>query len=154
MTTRPAPGLSAIIGYKSLKAGIQLGLAFLLCALWPLGLPEKLQELAFALRSHATHGWAIGLSELLAGNASARRIEWAIAALALDGGLTALEAWALKSAKWWGPWLVVLATGSLLPFEVYEFWRVPHLSRALVFALNLAILVYLARCTVRERSAG
>ena len=152
MSERPAPGVRAIIAYKTIKAGVQLGLALLLCALWPLGLPDKLTEFAFALRHHATHGWAIRIGDLLAGNSTSRRILLTIVALALDGAFTALEAWALRRAKWWGPWLVVAATGSLLPFEVYEFWRVPRLSRALVFALNLAILVYLARRAMRERA--
>jgi uncharacterized membrane protein (DUF2068 family) len=45
---------------------------------------------------------------------------------------------------------VVVATGALLPFEVYEFVRVPHLSRALIFAVNLAILLYIARRAWQE----
>jgi uncharacterized membrane protein (DUF2068 family) len=133
------------------KAGVQLGLAALLCALWPFGLAEKVQEIALLVRHHATHGWALRLADLLAGSSSARRLELSLVALALDGALTAVEAWSLRRDKWWGPWLVVVATGSLLPFEVYEFVRVPRWPRALIFVLNLVILVYLSRRARRER---
>lgn len=154
MNVRAARGLRAIIGYKTLKASLQLGFASLLCALLPFGLPEKVATFAGALRGHGTHGWALHLAELLLLNSTTKRIELTIVALALDGALTAVEGWALWRGKRWGPWLVVVATGSLLPFEVYEFWREPRLSRALIFALNLAILMYLARRAARERSLG
>lgn len=153
MSAAQEPGVRAIIGYKSVKASVQLGVALLLCALWPFGLAEKVQEVALSVRHHATHGWALRLAELLAGNSSTRRLELSILALALDGTLTAVEAWSLRRDKWWGPWLVVVATGSLLPFETYEFIRVPRWSRALIFALNAAILVYLWRRALRERRA-
>jgi uncharacterized membrane protein (DUF2068 family) len=48
---------------------------------------------------------------------------------------------------------VVVATGSLLPFEVVSFVRHPHLVRAAVFLLNVAIVAYLARKALRERRA-
>lgn len=153
MSRHTAPGVRAIIGYKTAKACVQLGLAALLCALWPFGLGEKVQELALAVRHHATHGWAIHLADLLAGSSSARKLELSLLALSLDGVLTAIEAWALRREKWWGPWLVVVASGSLLPFEVYEFVRTPHWPRALLFVVNLTIVVYLWRRARRERSA-
>ena len=153
MSTAQARGVRAIVGYKTVKASVQLGLAALLGALWPFGLADRIQELASLVRHHATHGWALRLADLLAGNSSVRKLELSILALTLDGALTAVEAWSLRRAKWWGPWLVVVATGSLLPFEVYEFLRVPHWPRALIFVLNLVILVYLWRRAQRERHA-
>jgi uncharacterized membrane protein (DUF2068 family) len=65
--------------------------------------------------------------------------------------LTALEAWALRRGRPWGAWLVVGATSALLPFEIYEIWRVPRVSRIGLFALNLLICAYLARGAWRER---
>lgn len=154
MSSDTAPGLRAIIGYKTAKASVQLALAALLCALWPFGLSEKVQEMALAVRHHATHGWAIRLADLLAGSSSTRKLELSLLALSLDGVLTAIEAWALRREKWWGPWLVVAATGSLLPFEVYEFVRAPHWPRALLFAVNLTIVAYLWRRARRERRSA
>ena len=51
---------------------------------------------------------------------------------------------------WWGPWLVVVATASLLPFEVVSFVRHPHVGRALILVVNLAIVAYLTRTALRE----
>lgn len=153
MSKNAARGVRAIQLYKTIKASLQLGLALLLCALWPFGLPEKIAEFAVALRHHTTHAWAVHLADLLVDGSSARRIQLTLVALSLDGALTALEAWALGRGKWWGPWLVVAATGSLLPFELYELWRKPLVSRALILALNLAVVVYLSRRALHERRA-
>jgi uncharacterized membrane protein (DUF2068 family) len=150
----PGPGVRAIVLYKTAKAGLQLAATLLLCALWPLGLPEKIGELAVALRHHITHGWAVSLAALLERGSTNRGVGLSILALGLDGTLTAVEAWALRSARWWGPWLVVLATGSLLPFELREFAKTPGPSRAILIASNLIIVAYLAQRARREHSGG
>jgi uncharacterized membrane protein (DUF2068 family) len=38
-----------------------------------------------------------------------------------------------------------------MPFELYEFVKAPHLTRALLILVNSAIVAYLARKTWRER---
>jgi uncharacterized membrane protein (DUF2068 family) len=152
-TVAAAP-LRAIVIYKSVKAAVQLAIAVLLVAAWPLGLPERLLHLAGWLRHHITQGWAAHLAEWIAAGSTSRRILLSIAALGLDGVLTAVEAWALHTGRSWGSWLVVGTTGALLPVEVYEFVRVPRWSRALIFALNLLILWYLARRAWREARHG
>jgi uncharacterized membrane protein (DUF2068 family) len=147
-------GLRAIILYKTAKAALQLAAALLLIALWPLGLPDAIRHLSLVLRQHVTHGWALRLAAVLAHGSSNHGIVLGIAALGLDGGLTAVEAWALRAGRWWGAWLVVVATGSLLPFEIYELTRRPLVSRALLIVANLIIVVYLARRARREVSGG
>lgn len=150
-----AAPLRAIILYKSLKAALQLSMALVLAVWWPLGLPRALLHLSAWLRHHITHGWAAHLAgmlaPLLAAESTTRRILFAIGALSLDGVLTGVEAWALHTGRTWGAWLVVATTGSLLPFEVYEFIRVRRWSRLLIFIINVVILVYLARRAWRER---
>ena len=143
--------MRAIIAYKAVKAGVQLAAAVLLAVLLPLGLPTWVHDLCHALRHHFTQAWATNLAALLERGSTHRGIVLGSIALGLDGTLTAIEAWSLRAGRWWGPWLVVVATGALLPFEVYEFIREPHASRALLFALNLAIVLYLARKAWRER---
>jgi uncharacterized membrane protein (DUF2068 family) len=144
-------GVRAIALYKTTKAALQLGLALLLCVLWPLGLPEKIRDLCLALRQHVTHGWALQLAALVERGSAGHGIAFSIAALGLDGTLTAIEAWALLSGRTWGPWLVVAATASLMPFELYELVRAPHLWRALLILVNAAIVAYLARKAWHDR---
>jgi uncharacterized membrane protein (DUF2068 family) len=147
----PAP-LRAIIAYKSIKAALQLSSALLLVACWPLGLPDRLLHLAGWLRYHITQGWAARLAEWIAAGSTRHRILLSIAALGADGVLTAVEAWALHTGRSWGAWLVVGAAAALLPLEVYEFVRVPHWPRALIFVLNLLIVGYVARRAWREHA--
>jgi uncharacterized membrane protein (DUF2068 family) len=68
----------------------------------------------------------------------------------LDGVLTLCEGWALHRRFAWSPWLVVVATGSLLPFEVVELVRRPHAVRLVIFVVNLTIVCYLAARATRE----
>jgi uncharacterized membrane protein (DUF2068 family) len=138
-------GVRAIVLYKSVKSGTELAVVLVALALWPFGLPALLHRLALGLQQHATQGWAVLLAVWLERGSSDRGVELSLLALAGDGTLTAVEAWALRRGRWWGPWLVVLATGALLPFELVALVRAPHLSRSLLLAANLVIVTYLAR---------
>lgn len=144
------PALRAIILYKTVKAGIQLVTVLVLLALWPFGLPTWIHEIPDALRHHATHGWAVYWASRLVGESTTTRLALSITALGADGALTLVEAWSLRSGRWWGPWLVVGAVGALLPFEIYEIVRAPRISRFAIFALNLLIAAYLAHRAWRE----
>jgi len=147
----PAP-LRAIIAYKSIKAALQLSIALLLLVCLPLGLPHRLLHLAGWLRYHITQGWAARLAEWIVAGSTGHRILLSIAALGVDGLVTGVEAWALHTGRAWGAWLVVGTAAALLPFEVYEFVRVPHWPRALIFVLNLLIVGYVARRAWREHA--
>jgi len=48
----------------------------------------------------------------------------------------------------------VFATSLLLPFELFELLKEPHLSRLAILLVNAAIAVYLARSAIRERRLG
>ena len=67
-----------------------------------------------------------------------------------DGAFSLLEGWALFHGHWWGPWLVVIGTSALLPFEVVALVRHLHPVRALLFAGNVTIVWYLARKARRD----
>jgi len=148
-----AAGVRAIAAYKTVKAAAQLAVALLLAVLLPFGLPRDLQDLALSLHPHLSHAWALGLAALLQRGSTPHGILLVCLALAFDGSLTGFEAWALRTRRWWGAWLVVVATGVFLPFEVYELLRAPRASRALLLAVNLGIVLYLAQRAARERAA-
>ncbi|HEX3770044.1 MAG TPA: DUF2127 domain-containing protein [Polyangiaceae bacterium] len=142
-------GVALIIAYKLVKAGLWFVLAATIVVMMQLGLGDKLLGLAQHLRLHA-HPWSLALADL-AVKASSRRSLWKITfALLADGSLTLLEGWSLLHGRWWGPWLVVVATGSLIPFEVLSIARHVHLVRIVVLIVNVVIVVYLARKAVRE----
>jgi uncharacterized membrane protein (DUF2068 family) len=150
-TDRGELGRRAIIAYKTVKASAQLGSATVLLCLWPFGLVGHVESAARMLHVHATQMWARHLSELLLRHATQRALAFLLLALAVDGAFTAFEAFALRRGYPWAPWLVVLATSLLLPFELYELLETPHLSRFAILLVNAAIAAYLARKATRER---
>lgn len=59
--------------------------------------------------------------------------------------LNLAEAYGLHKRLRWAEWLTVLATGLLIPFEIYEVWHRFTPVRVGVLVLNVAIVIYLAK---------
>jgi len=59
--------------------------------------------------------------------------------------LNLLEAYGLHRRLRWAEWLTVIATGALIPFEIYEVAHRFTLVRVGALILNLAIVVYLVK---------
>jgi uncharacterized membrane protein (DUF2068 family) len=142
-------GLLLIIAYKLIKGALWFIFAGVLLVMMHMGVGEKLAGLAEHLRHHS-QAWALELALLLTKASTRRGLETLTVALVADGTLTLVEGWALIHGHWWGPWLVVVATGSLLPFEVVALAHHPHFGRALILIVNVAIVAYLVRKAVRE----
>ena len=66
---------------------------------------------------------------------------------------SAIEAYALIHGKPWGEWVVVIGTGSLLPFEVVSLVHHLRVERVLVLLINVVVLVYLIRLIAEQRRA-
>jgi uncharacterized membrane protein (DUF2068 family) len=158
MLARQDLGVSLIVGYKLCKAAVQLLVAGVLLVLLAKGYAAHLHELASQLRLHSASAWSVALARLLLRATSAQGVELASAALAADAVLSFGEGYLLHRRLWWAPWLIVVATSTLLPLELWEIVRRPMLGRCILFLLNLSIVVYLARRARGEsqgpRSAG
>jgi uncharacterized membrane protein (DUF2068 family) len=138
-----------IIAYKVAKGVLWLGLAVVVVVMMRMGIGDELSSVAEHLR-HQSRAWSVELADLLV-RAATRRGLWAlVVALVADGLLTLVEGWALWRGHWWGPWLVVVATGSLLPFEVVALVRAVHVSRVILLVVNVAIVWYLGRKALRD----
>jgi uncharacterized membrane protein (DUF2068 family) len=142
-------GLVVIIAYKLVKGGLWLVLGAAVVVLLHLGLGDRLAGWADHLRHHS-RAWSLELADLLVRAATRRGLWTLVVALFADGVFTLVEGWALMRGHWWGPWLVVVATSSLLPFEIVALARHPHVSRVALLLVNLVIVVYLARKALRE----
>lgn len=59
--------------------------------------------------------------------------------------LMGTEGVGLHLRKTWARWFTIIATGSLIPFELYEVVREVHLLRVVILFLNVLVLVYLYR---------
>ncbi len=148
---RREPGLVLIIGYKLAKGVVWLVLSVVIVVLIRMGLEERLLGLADHLR-HQAHAWSLLFARLIVRAATKRGLWTLVVALVADGSVSLLEGWSLLHGRWWGPWLVVAATGSLIPFEIVALAKHPHAVRATVLLVNVVIALYLARKALRERT--
>ena len=55
--------------------------------------------------------------------------------------------WLLKR---WAEWLTILITGSLIPVEIWEVFRRPHVAKVALLVVNVALVGYLVRLVKRE----
>jgi uncharacterized membrane protein (DUF2068 family) len=138
-------GVRAIVAYKLVKAVLMVLAAIALWAGLRVGAATWLAHIALDLGPHAASPWVAKLCGWLSLAFQPGRFRMLELLLVGDAILSAAEAWVLERDYPWGRWLVVVATGSLLPFEVYEIIRHPRWTRFVVFAVNAVILLYLAR---------
>ncbi len=139
-----AAGVRLIVIYKIVKGGLE-AVAGATLAFGPfIGLDQSLMSAALGLHRPATRAWAMHLSQRLPALLTPGRLRLAAIALLLDAALTLVEGWSLRRGRWWGPWLVVIASGVLLPFEVIRLVNRVHLTRVLVLLVNALIVGYLA----------
>jgi uncharacterized membrane protein (DUF2068 family) len=143
--------IRALVTYKLAKAGVQLVLAAVLVGVVLTGHADALQSLAELLRHNLSQAWALRAAASLMHLATPRHVELTAVALFLDAVLSGVEGWALHTRRWWAEWLVVVASGSLLPYELFELTRHLRVGRVVIFVVNLGIVVYLAR---RARRRG
>ena len=149
--TRALEGERIIAAYKTVKGALQLVLSGVLVAVLVTGAVPALRGVATDFSHHLSRHWSIALAQMLARGVTPHHVIVTAIALALDGILTSLEGWALRRRRWWGAWMVVVATGSLLPFELVAFARKGHWTELAAFALNLVIVAYLARHALARR---
>lgn len=147
---RPA-GLSAIIVYKLFKAVAEalLGVAAVVLALR--GAEASAATLAEILLEHFTGGWVLEVATILVKVATRKHVLFVAALSFGDAGLSAVEGLALRAGRSWAPWLVVVATSVLLPWELWECLRRPDWGRALLLVLNTGVVFYLLCHAARER---
>jgi uncharacterized membrane protein (DUF2068 family) len=53
--------------------------------------------------------------------------------------------------KRWAEWFVIIVTGSLLPFEIYELIKAVNAAKVVTVAVNVAVVIYLV---IRVRKRG
>jgi uncharacterized membrane protein (DUF2068 family) len=143
-----------IATYKTWKGALQLALACAIAVVVLTGHVAMLQDVAAQFGHHASRAWSIAVAHAILRSVTRRGLSVTALALALDGGLTSLEGWALRRGLEWGRWMVVVATGSLMPFELLAFARRRHWTELAAFVLNFAIVTYLARRAVAARDGA
>ncbi len=149
---RPA-GLEAIILYKLIKAVLEALLGAAAVFLLARGAEAGAATLAEVLLEHFAGGWSLEIATLIVMAATAGHVKFVAVASFADAILSAIEGLALQAGRWWAPWLVVVATGALLPWEIWELFKKPHWGRFLILLVNVAVVAYLLRTVAREHRA-
>jgi uncharacterized membrane protein (DUF2068 family) len=153
MNTRTEAALTAIIAYKFVRAAAAAIVAVLLVVLLLTGETSHFEDFVRGVHEHATSHVSLVLSHWLLEALGARNVHFAIGALVIDSSVVFLEGWSLLKNWWWGPWLVAVASGGPVPFEVAAIIRHPGPIRIGVLIVNVAIVVYLMwRTWVRHRT--
>ena len=141
--------LRVIAGFKLVKAlffiALGLGLLSFYQPAFLASLYRLADELPYRTEQHALRGAIAFLSGL-----SPSRIQLLATATFLYSTLFVVEGYGLWRGRYWAEWLTVIATSSLIPFEVYELVRHPTLNKVGVIAANVAILLYLIWRVRRE----
>ena len=143
-------GLEAIIDYKLTKAVVELILGLLLVIGLVRGAEAMSATFAQVILDHASGAWALRVATIIVLTGTSGHVKIAAAVAIADSVLSAVEGLALRAGRWWAPWLVVIATGSLIPVEIWEIIRKPKPVRGAILIINWAILVYLLRIALRE----
>ncbi|HMH67016.1 MAG TPA: DUF2127 domain-containing protein [Pinirhizobacter sp.] len=151
-TKHPA-GLRIIAVYKAVKT---VGLIFIAIAAFRLDREQNFQNLVqwlehLQLTESNSLRWS--LVHLLEGMGPAKFIAVGIVAL-VYAAIFATEGIGLWMRKYWAEWFTVIATGSLVPVELYEcIMRFSWLKLAVMVA-NVLIVIYLVRIALRPRHSG
>jgi uncharacterized membrane protein (DUF2068 family) len=147
-------GIRLIAAYKLGKAALWITLAVVLAFLVSTGRLEPFRAMALELRAHLASRWSLLLGRALVSALSVKGLRFIEVGLALDGLISAVEAWALWRGYRWAPWLVAAASALPVPFEFWELVRRPSPWRALLLLVNLAVVAYLARWLRRYRTCA
>jgi uncharacterized membrane protein (DUF2068 family) len=152
----PRPfGLKLIIGYKSVKAALMLGLALYLTLA-----PESAGAVARHLAIDFSSGGALmrRIGAWIGAHNPATLVAEARLAAWLDGLSTALEGVLLYRGKAWGEWVVIVLLSVLIPAELVSLTRRPSEGTLIVIVLNTAVVAYLVwlrlRVSRKEQAAA
>lgn len=147
LEARREPALTAIIAYKFARAAAAAAVAILLLVLLATGETHHFEAFVRDIHEQAPSHFAWVVSHWLLEALGARNVHLALAALTIDSVVVFIEGFSLKKNWWWGPWLVALASGGPVPFEIIAIVHHPGPIRILLLVVNLAIVAYLMRRT-------
>src|SRR5205814_2616808 len=135
--------LEAIIDYKLLKAAGEGAVGVVLLVLLMRGAEAGAATLAQFVIDHTSRAWALQAATAIVVTGTTAHLKVATAGAFADALLSAVEGLALRAGRWWAPWLVVIATAALLPWELVEIFVHPRWGRFVILGINLTVVAYL-----------
>ena len=152
---RHSLGLRIIAIYKAVKT-----VCLIIVAIFAFGLHQEknFDHLVHALEHLSltdSNGLRWQLVQLLEEMGPGKFVAIGLVALAY-AVIFATEGTGLWLRKHWAEWFTVIATGSLIPFEIYEVFHKFNLLKLAALLANVAIVIYLVRLAMQPhaRSTG
>lgn len=150
MTGGGAP-LRLIAVFKLLKAGVLLASLATLFKLVHHGDPAR-TVIAWAIRLHVdpdNRYLGIVLGKIV--DLSGHQLEVVAAGTVIYAALFAAEGVGLLFEMTWAEYLTLVETAGFVPIELYEIIQRVSVVKCAVLLLNVAVIIYLARCVQRAR---
>jgi uncharacterized membrane protein (DUF2068 family) len=149
--SRHSVGLRIIAIYKAIKT---VGLLLVATAAFRLDRTQNFERLVhwlehLSLTDSNSLRWS--LVNLLESMGPSKFVAIGIVALAY-AAIFATEGIGLWMRKYWAEWFTVIATGSLVPLELYETVRHFTWLKLAVLLVNVIIVVYLVRIALQSRA--
>ncbi|MCX7057406.1 MAG: DUF2127 domain-containing protein [Proteobacteria bacterium] len=141
--------LRLIAGFKMLKATFVIAIGLGLLSFYEPDFLASLYRLADELPYRVEQHMLREVISFLSG-LSPSRIQLLATATFLYATLFVVEGIGLWRGRYWAEWLTVIATSSLIPFEIFELSVHPSWNKVLVILANVAILGYLVWRVRRE----
>jgi uncharacterized membrane protein (DUF2068 family) len=145
--------LQAIAVFKFLKAILFILAALGAFGLMQHGLAERARDWGSALAFTSGQRLVPKAIAFLTGLSRSKIAALGLVALFYTA-LFATEGVGLWRERRWAEYLTVIATGSLIPFEVWETIHKPTPIRFATFAINVAVVIYLIVRLRRPRGAA
>jgi uncharacterized membrane protein (DUF2068 family) len=147
--------LKFIIGYKAFSGLVELVIAFGFFKLINQNVEEAFTRLAASLNLDIDNRILSSVMKQveMMGNGTIMSITFIVLFL---GVLNLTEAWGLHLKRKWAEWLTVVATGILIPFELYKVVVRVTFFKVVILVVNTAIVYYLAenrKLFARKREA-
>lgn len=150
---RSPPGFRIIGAFKLVGALLLLGAGVGVYRLFGRDVGDVLEHLAATFRLDPRNHY-IDLAISKVADIEPARLRQIGVGTILYAILYGAEGVGLVLGKRWGGYLTVVATGSLVPLEVFEVYRKASAVRIGVLAINVAIVIYLVVKLIQERRAG
>lgn len=151
--TRHSLGLRVIAVYKAIKS---IGLIVVAFVAFGLHKEKNFDHLVYMLQHLSladTDGLRWKLVQLLERMGPGKFV--AIGSVALGyAAIFATEGTGLWLRKHWAEWFTVVATGSLIPFEIYEMIHKFSPLKLGALMANVAIVIYLVRLAMQPRGSS
>jgi uncharacterized membrane protein (DUF2068 family) len=148
---RHSLGLRIIAIYKAVKTVCLIIVAFVAFGLHQ---EKNFDHLVHALEHLSltdSNGLRWQLVQLLEQMGPGKFVAIGIVALCY-AAIFATEGTGLWLRKHWAEWFTVIATGSLIPFEVYEIFHKFNVLKVGALLANVAIVVYLVRIAMQPHA--